>query len=445
MSLTYSTVDPLVIKTENRKFGIYNYGTDNLYPNNNAVLSDNSGTLFKCWTTYLDFIFGKGMVENTDFWKMKVNIYGLRVDQLLRRIQKDFSIHEGFAVKIVYNSLMEKVGIVPVDFENCRLAYADDFGRIVKIKYYKDWSAKRIEAKDIKEYDVYNPSKKDIAAQITAVDGIENWNGQILYFGKNGEVKYPHAKFHSVLEDVLTDIAIKKGKNANTSTNFMASHMLQLPYTFESLVDASITDAKERRSEAAKLRVAFTTSLNNFQSAENTGKIVVVENDLKDSEGKSVAFDLQKFDIQDFDKIFEFTEGSVKDSIRGVYKQPKIFHDPVATGFSTEIMEAFYNYYNKVTSRDRQTFEEVFMDLFTGFKGVPSGVVYEIEPLTYLDYDDEEIGGEPLAVTLGVGGTSAMQAVLTDTTLTPTQKVGILDVLFGIPTEDANRMLDINQ
>jgi len=382
--LTYATTDILTTKTENRKFDIYNYGEDNAYPNNNDILALNSGALLSVWTTYLDFIYGKGMETAGDFWKMKVNIYGLRVDQLLRRIQTDYSKHRGFAVKVVYNGLLEKVGLVPVPFETLRLATADDFGRIVKIRYCKDWTASRINSSDIITYDVYNPDKNAILRQIEAAGGIEKWSGQIFYYGNDGLVEYPHCKFHAVIEDVLTDISIKKGRNANTSTNFMASHLLQVPYTFESLVDESITDTDERRKAAATLRTAFVESLNNFQGNENMGKLLLLENDKTDNDGNMVPLQLDKFDIQNYDKLFESTESSAFNSIRRNYKLPAILLDPVATGFSTEIMQSFYNYYNQITSLDRQIFEESIMDLFTGFKNLPADASYQIQPLSYI-------------------------------------------------------------
>lgn len=54
-----------------------------------------------------------------------------------------------------------------------------------------------------------------------------------------------------------------------------------------------------------------------------------------------------------------------------------------------------------------------------------------------------EISNVPLAVKFGVGGTTAIQAILIDTTLTPEQKKGILQVLFSISEQDASLMLNL--
>ncbi|HPB85539.1 MAG TPA: hypothetical protein PLR63_07110, partial [Paludibacteraceae bacterium] len=54
-----------------------------------------------------------------------------------------------------------------------------------------------------------------------------------------------------------------------------------------------------------------------------------------------------------------------------------------------------------------------------------------------------EISNVPLAVKFGVGGTTAIQAILLDATLTPEQKKGILQVLFSISEQDASLMLNL--
>jgi hypothetical protein len=439
--IKYIATDTLNTRTENRNFEIYNYGTDNLYPNYSQIIGENSAALGRCLKTYRAFLFGGGMTTDSGFWKKTINIYGLRIDQFLRTLIEQFSIHNGFSFKVIYNLALEPVGFVPVPFENCRLAYADDNGLINKIKYYKDWSAARIEKNAIKEFDVFTNDKDSIAKQIENAGGIEKWNGQIFYYGKNGEVKYPHAYFHDVLEDCLTDIALKKGKNSNAHTNFMGSHIFQLPFTFEDLV-ATINETNPDVSASAEtLRNEYVANLEKFQGAENQGKIMMIENPFKDNDGKMIPFALNKVDVQNLDKLYEGTEITIKENIRGCYQIPPILLDPVAVGFSTEIMQSFYNYYNIVTQQYRQIFEEVFMTIFSNFNGKNATADYSIKPLQYMG--DEETGGI-LAVQLGVGGTTAMQSILVDPILTVDQKIGILQVLFGLDEATSKLMLGLN-
>jgi HK97 family phage portal protein len=69
--------------------------------------------------------------------------------------------------------------------------------------------------------------------------------------------------------------------------------------------------------------------------------------------------------------------------------------------------------------------------------------------LTALDLDTRldgdkylsEIQAMPLAVKLGVGGTQALQAIMTDVNILPAQKVNLLIVVFGLSEKEANQIM----
>jgi len=376
--ITLTATDTLTVK-ENRNIGIYNYGEDNLYPQSSVIMFNNSSALQRCINTFRDFLFGRGVTENNDFWKRKINIYGQRVDQLVRQIVYEYSIHSGFALQFQYNALFEKIGVQVIPFEKLRLPKADDDGNITTILYHKDWSSTRIQKSDIITYNLYNTDKEVIARQAALAGGIENWNGQILYFGENGDVKYPHNTFHSVIEDVITDIKLKKGKNANASTNFMASHILQVPFLFAEQTPY------ENDKDGSRLKAEFIAALQKYQGAENLGKIMMLETKMTDKEGKAVFFKVDKLEIQNYDELFQLTENSVKENIRGIYKIPSILLEAVATGFSTEIMNDMYNYYNNITGHDRQVIEETLIETFTGWHyEINPSKNYSLTPLSFI-------------------------------------------------------------
>jgi len=364
--ITLTAKDTLVIE-EHRNLGIYNFGIDNLYPNWSVNFAENSPSLHAALCVYERFIFGDGMTHSKDFWKRKINIYGLRVDQFLRRIVRSYAIHRGFAFKVLWNGAGEITGIVPVKFENCRLGKADDNGVVKKIRYCNDWSKKRLyDQKDILEYDVYNDDIEIIHRQAELAGGWDNYKGQIFYWGDNGELKYPHNSFHSVLEDCATDIGIKNGKNANVSTNFVASHMMELPFTFQEIADELNAKVPEggRKVDPDQLREDYKKQMTSFQSNENVGKFMLVENTKTDNEGKQIPIKVEKFELQNYDKMNEYTEKSVKENIRQNYNIPPILLQETATGFSTEIFKHAYNYFNELTKYDRQIFEETFIEIF---------------------------------------------------------------------------------
>ena len=78
--------------------GIIHYDKDNAYPNTLDNIIDRSPTAKACLVVMERFVFGRGMSESGDFWKRIVNIKGLKVDQLCRRLIKSYKKHGGFAL-----------------------------------------------------------------------------------------------------------------------------------------------------------------------------------------------------------------------------------------------------------------------------------------------------------------------------------------------------------
>jgi hypothetical protein len=76
-------------------------------------------------------------------------------------------------------------------------------------------------------------------------------------------------------------------------------------------------------------------------------------------------FEVAKFEIQDFDRKWEFTERSVKENIFQALQQPLVLSAmPVAgkLGTSSEIEDAKL-FYNDITADDRLVMEEEFSRL----------------------------------------------------------------------------------
>jgi hypothetical protein len=376
--ITLTATDTLVINKENRNFEIMNFGEDNLYPNNTRTISENSSAVKRCLQIFEKFVFGKGVTENDDFFKRKINPAGLRVDQFLRRLVQEYTKHNGFAVHIGYNGILEKTFVQVFPFETLRLPKPDDEGNVTTVKYHPDWSQRRIEKKDIEVYHLYTTDKDVILRQIEQSGGFDKFKGHIMYFGADGVVQYPHNSFHSVIEEAVTDIKLKKGRNANASTNFMPSHMVQFPFMFKDQTPY------EHDHDGSVFKKEIMESLANFQGFENQSKLMAIENPLRDKDGKTVPLQIDKLDIQNYDKLTELTEKTVKDNIRGVFNIPAILLEVVATGFSTEIMEDMYSYYNHITADDRLIMEETLSEVFRGWKTDinPSGN-FAITPLTF--------------------------------------------------------------
>lgn len=93
-----------------------------------------------------------------------------------------------------------------------------------------------------------------------------------------------------------------------------------------------------------------------------------------------------------------------------------------------------------------QTSEENKKAKLLGFNSIEPKTVEEksSEKTNKSQKSDEQIeqSGDILAVKFGVGGTTSIVQILTDDNLTDEQKTNILEVLFSISKEDANKMLE---
>lgn len=390
--ITYAVREPFHIHS-NTFDDILNFGSDkrNNYPNETAIIAQNSGALKRCLSIYNNFLFGQGMTESGDFWKTKINANGLRVDQLLRRVIEEYK-HKGVALHVGYNANLDPCSIIPFPFETIRLKNNRDnydfeeYKYITMLKYHPNWCAPYFKRDKIVEFNLYCHDKDVIARQIELAGGFKNWNGQIFYYGQDGEVKYPHNSFHSVIEDCITDIYLKRGKNASASTNFMPSHILQLPFKFSEIASRISEDNNglTNPEKSDKLKEAFKKNIADFQGAENLGKMMVLENTSKDNEGKMIPIKIDKLEVQNYDKVFELTERTVKDNIRDNFLIPEVL-SVMGKGFSTDEIVNGYNYYNNIIKHDQQILEEIFMTLFSNwYRPINQSGNYSIKPLEYL-------------------------------------------------------------
>lgn len=438
---TAQKVEQRITSKENPAFYVQKYDFDNKYPQRVIDIVSDSGTAKTCLKLQRKFVFGGGL-KDTTFYKNKVN-HKQSVDKFTRKLIDYYTIHGGVAVHVNYNGLLQKRELSIVPFEYCRLVSEgnENYG---KIAVYDDWGhvkKKKFSPTDIIYIDKYNPS--NVAEQVETCGGWENYKGQIFYF--NGELDdYNLCPFDSVLEDMLTEAQVKKFKHSTATDNFLASHLL-------------ITGKTESDDEAQE----FDENLKAFQGGDGAGRIMVLER-----ESNEESIELKKIEIQNYDGLYEYTENSSRDSIIKMFLVPPVLLLRVAgsLGTSKEISDAF-DYYNGVTSDDRLIVEEILTELFSNYYyDICPSKDFSILPLKYskaiaseyLSYytkneiriangDSEAVDAKAdvtlLAVTLGVGGTQALTAILGDAMLSIDQKKGTLKVLFGLNEEQVTQML----
>ena len=350
----YDPIERRIPYQESVLEGILDYGIDNAYPQRMKELMKRSSSTEAAVKRYARFIRGNGFV-NRDFSSVIVNSKGQRVRDILRMVISDFSIWNGFALRINYNLNLQIHSIFYLPFEWVRFSIPDpDTGVIDTVKIHPDWLAEKnsseriFDIDQIQEVNMYNPDPDVIRRQIVKAGSFRQYKGQILYYTPE-MMTYPTATFDAIQEDVDTDARISRFKNSNVKNKFMASHIVEYPGEFE---------GDEERAK-------FIADLSDFQGDEEAGNLFVVENNNTDKK-----ITIHKVDVQDNDRLFEWHEESVKNNIRRHYMQPPVLAGeltPGRLGTAQELQDAF-EFYNSVTTDDRNIFEETFEDIFANFR-----------------------------------------------------------------------------
>lgn len=401
------------LKIENRKAdGIRSYDIDNYYPQRVSNIISNSGTATSCINIFAKFLIGDGFTDK-QFWKAKVNEKGLTVDQLYRAICYDFAKFKGFAIHVGYNALLEKSEFNYIPFEKVRLGESDDKEYSGKVVVYDSWGGRRIDKKKIQTFNIYNPQKDIVKYQIEKAGVIENYKGQIFYFGG----AYQKASLDSVLEDVQTDYEIKQFRLNTVVSGFLGSHMFEIPYPQED------EDAE-----------ALNETIKSLCGSQGAGKSIVVENPaLKEGYGIKIT----KFENQNYDRQYESTVRTVKDSIIECLGIPPILLGVAVAGklgTSGEVRDAFA-FYNNYTLSDRNSIVEAFIELFSG-TNINASKDFSVSMLNFVMQSDESLINK-----IGIGGVTALTAILQSTEIAFEQKVNILVITFGLTREQAVSMI----
>lgn len=416
------TEQRLTVK-ESRRLGIQNFDIDNLYPQRQRQAAGSSGRTSTCLDVLARFIMGGGLKDKR-LYRMQVNDDGLRLDELHRKItgRDGFALHRYFGIHIQYNALGEIIGLTPLHSEELRRGLRDPkTGKVFHIKHNPDWGGEldKFSEDNTTTCNVFNPDPDTVLNEIFEAGGIEYYKGQIFFYSAAGN-KYPLSVIDPVLEDVHSDKEKKLHNYANLTTNFLASQML-------------VTDKFTNETDRTK----FKDGLKKFQGARNAGKILHVEKTATDQ-----TIDLKKVDIQDQDKLFIATTADVKDAIRSVFIIPPILigdREPGKLGPSQQEIQDAVTFFNWITADLRLVFEETYSKIFRHWhdKKLVEGADFSILEVS------AEVGNknQPLAVSLGVGGTQSAMSIVVDPVLSPQQKINTLVIMFGLSLQQASSMV----
>ncbi len=330
---------------------IVNYDQDNSYPQKVLRIINDSGRATMCCDLYSRFLEGEGFEEDS-LNEVVVNRKGVLAWDLLQKITEDYSKFHGFAIHVKYNLQFDVASLEYVPFHYCRLGQPDDVEYVGKIAVYDNWDKckkKIIKSSEINYLHVFNNDPVVIQKQIDKEGGWSKYKGQVLWYSRLGPGVYPLSSVDSVLEDCVTDGQVKTFKYNNVTTNFMASHML---------VTKGKQEGEEEQDDLDK-------DLQEFQGAENSNKIMVVEVEYEEQ-----IPELTPFETVNKDRIFEYTEKSIHENIRKQFFIPAVLAGDLIAGklgTSEEIYDA-YTLYNTLTKKERNIFSRVFTTLFEFWK-----------------------------------------------------------------------------
>jgi hypothetical protein len=211
-----------VIK-HNKGKNSYDYGLNNLLPNELLLAIESSVTASSCRETKSTFIKGKGLADKT-VASMKVNAYQT-ANQLVGELADFAGIFRGIALKVVYNVLGEPYRIYALEFELIRAT--DDGG------YY--FNAELANGKDVKKDRVYMDIfdyHESPQSRLRRVKGqIEEHGyqvGDIVYHyeQKAGQKIYPKPVAWAAMEEIESDAALGRLDWRNIKKGFRPDAIL---------------------------------------------------------------------------------------------------------------------------------------------------------------------------------------------------------------------------
>lgn len=291
------------------------YGYDNLYPQQVRQFFKASPTLNKCVTRMAENLFGnyRGV--------------GLLSPKLVEKLIGDYCLFGGFALHVTYSAFGEVDGCNYVPFESIRLGEQNAQGVYTYCYYCADWSGtktanrKKINPRqDSERFWIFTSDVETRLQRMESVGGAENYKGEIMYFSNT--ISYP-TSIESILPIVSMECGIINALYRDVRCNAMPSMIVSVP-----LNSANNDD--------------FAENLAKLQGDCSVGKIALYE--YASAEEKP---EMMNLSTESYDSRFENSKVYIESKIVGFFKQ-EVFSriESGALGFSTDIVEDAYRFYN---------------------------------------------------------------------------------------------------
>lgn len=357
---------------------IYNNGIDNAYPERVERIIDNSPTAKTATKLFRKYIVGKGFSDELN--KFIVNKQkNLTLKKFAFKVAHEYSRQNGVFIHVNYNLNAKITSLDVIPFSHCRIGKKDDTHYNGKIAVYDNWSGQNgsVKKEKVIRFDVYNPIKEVVLAQIQKAGGIDKYKGQIFFYNPE-DTDYPLAHIDPVMNDADSEYRSGGFKNLSLRKGFFGKKIVVTP----PMVDGDLSGVKELSPEqleekrlAESERENFRNTMQSFVGSDNADGMLHLEMEFEgDDITKVLNFIDVKTDIND--KLFEYTEKSAANNIRKVLGNiPSILienSDNSIFGQSGEMLQNAKIFYQEQTEEDRDNHEvEIYNPLLGNFEDFP--------------------------------------------------------------------------
>jgi len=444
--ISFKSFKNLFVPTiEDKSGNIYRFGYDNMLPNKLIQYVNESGVAKRCVNKVATYISADGFAEeNAKVYKVNEK---QTADELLEQIRFDLAYFKGFAVQVGRDRSGKIASVKHIPFQIIRKTLKGDY--IVNPTYgSKDFRREKGE---------YYPKYKGF--QITPFELTE----QIREYGNKGEIvysyeetpdnpHYPVPDYYAGVENLRTSAKIQQFDLNMVLNGFKPSAILTLVGTTDDKTKDKYN--KTQRDYLNESLDEFTGRNPNQNGETNEGGLLILEAKSKDELPSLQTFDAKAILDSSNTKRDVVDRAVCRDF--GVHPVLVGFSDAAILGNTQSIANASVELNNNVNGLQRmveRTFKLIYPEIdwtitkFTPVSFIPDKVMDDLtqnERRALFGYSELIVEGtenKPLLVEkLGVGGTQAFTAIISDPNMSNEQKRATLTLLFGITEEDAIKL-----
>lgn len=293
-----------------KRLGFHWNGPDNLYPQEIENLIAESVTALRGSKLMSAYMIGKGFEGNNSLMVNEDD--NLTLFEFGNDIAQSITNHKGVWIHMNYNLQYRATDFTVLPFTDCRLGRKDSNKYSGKILVCDDWADGK-KAKNAEKFDVFNPKKEVIQSQIDAAGGIDHYKGQIFYYN-DGPFTYPLSPLHPGKEDAGSERQASIYKHTSLKKGFFGKTLVITSPLVDGELQKGTEDDQATYTDQVKEREDFRSTIQEFIGAENADGVLHLELEFDERIEDQIMFKNIESNIDD--KLFAFTESSVRNNIR---------------------------------------------------------------------------------------------------------------------------------